>query len=451
MAEQYNNASKKKTAFKKRVLANLRYYVNKSMSAEERAELKKRWLTLRTIPKNWIIPLLSTGSIVKQSSISSNTSQVSKWGKLSIKESSYQRISEEYDFKVYEAEVTATDGDVVLEKIDLVQFWSGEGINIWELYKRDYGWNMLKLTTSKDERVYKFYKREWNPWITFDLFTGLEPGMKIRNGENVKFTITIDSMSFSEYGKDFQRTNIFYVKYKLKSQEALISGDKPQIIVYRACDEWVKIATDSTPIVFDESFNMNLFSTGKVSDRSLDWLAMPVQYYYTRNLWSDLSAYQNDIREKFIDSSTTYTTWLNKKYISGLVDAYQNKQKPWLFMGYKSKVNTQFRPTNGMQCKDIVEVAKAERIAFKTTYDDIVSSFNQDRINQLTERVTELEALNAWCTIKWNVNFDTWEKIYHLPWSRHYSETLIDTLYWERWFCSESDAINAWWRKEQGY
>ena len=196
---------------------------------------------------------------------------------------------------------------------------------------------------------------------------------------------------------------------------------------------------------------MNLFSTGKVSDRSLDWLAMPVQYYYTRNLWSDLSAYQNDIREKFIDSGTTYPPWLNKMYISSLVDAYQNKQKPWLFMGYKSKVNTQFRPTNGMQCKDIVEVAKAERIAFKTTYDDIVSSFNQDRINQLTDRVSELEALNAWCTIKWNVNFDTWEKNYHIPWSRFYSETIVNTLYGERWFCSESDAVNAWWRKEQGY
>lgn len=469
MAEQYNTAWKEKTAFKKRVLLNLRSYVNKMMNADERAELKRRWLILRTIPKNWTLPLLSTGSIVKQSSRQPTSSQIVKSGKLSIKESTYQRISEEYDFKVYEAEVTATDGDVVLEKIDLVQFWSGEGINIWELYKRDYGGNMLKLTNSRDSREYKFYKRDWNPWISFDLFTGLEPGMKVRNGETVKFTIKIDSSSFAD-GKDFQRTNVFYVKYLIKwkdwyysnslsrwvyynnaEEDYLISGTTPQILVYNICDEWVKIGTDSTPIVFNEYFQKDLYSTGSVSDRSLDWLAMPIQNYYLRNLVSDYNAYQNDIREKFTESGTTYATWLRSKYISSLIEAYENKDKPWLFYGYKSKVNSQYKSSNGMQCKDIADVAKIERASFKTTYEELKASESQKKVDQLSERVSELEALNAWCTIKWNVNFDTWEKIYHIPWSRFYSETIVNTLYGERWFCSESDAVNAWWRKEQGY
>lgn len=471
IAKQYNETSSDRMTWKRRVLTNLRVYVNRVISRSDKLELKKKWYILRTSPINGTLPLLSTGWIVPVTQSTSNkvTSQFVKGSKLSIKESTYQRISEEYDFKVYESAVTATDWDIILEKIDLVQFWTGEGINIWELYKRDYGGNMLKLANSKDTRDYKFYKRDGNPWISFDLFTGLDPGMKIWNGETVKFTIKIDSSSFAD-GKDFQKTNIFLVKYKIKWKEwgydqslsrwvfydnaeesYVISGSTPQILVYNICDEWVKVSSDSTPIVFNEYFQRDLYSTGRVSDRSLDWLAMPIQNYYTRNLGSDLNAYQNDIREKFTGSGITYATWLSSKYISSLVEAYENKDKPWLFYGYKSKVNSQFKSANGMQCKDIVDVAKIERTSFKTTYEELKVSENQKKLEQLSERVTELEALNAGCTIKGNVNFDTWEKIFHIPWSRFYSETVINTLYGERWFCNESDAVNAWWRKEQGY
>ncbi len=51
------------------------------------------------------------------------------------------------------------------------------------------------------------------------------------------------------------------------------------------------------------------------------------------------------------------------------------------------------------------------------------------------------------CTIKWNVSFDSWKKIYHVPWCSHYNDTKIDPDYGERYFCSEEEAINAWWRK----
>ncbi len=51
------------------------------------------------------------------------------------------------------------------------------------------------------------------------------------------------------------------------------------------------------------------------------------------------------------------------------------------------------------------------------------------------------------CDIKWNISFTTWEKIYHLPWCKNYNDTIIDVSYWEKWFCNETDAKNAWWRK----
>lgn len=51
------------------------------------------------------------------------------------------------------------------------------------------------------------------------------------------------------------------------------------------------------------------------------------------------------------------------------------------------------------------------------------------------------------CNIKWNVWFNNWKKIYHLPWCSHYNDTIINREYWERYFCSEQEAINAWRRK----
>ncbi len=51
------------------------------------------------------------------------------------------------------------------------------------------------------------------------------------------------------------------------------------------------------------------------------------------------------------------------------------------------------------------------------------------------------------CLIKGNINYNTGEKIYHLPECEYYDATIIDERYGERWFCAEREAINAGWRK----
>ncbi len=51
------------------------------------------------------------------------------------------------------------------------------------------------------------------------------------------------------------------------------------------------------------------------------------------------------------------------------------------------------------------------------------------------------------CNIKWNISFESWQKIYHLPGCKDYNETVINESYWERRFCSESEAIAAGRRK----
>ncbi|MGL5819490.1 MAG: DUF2510 domain-containing protein [Phycicoccus sp.] len=50
------------------------------------------------------------------------------------------------------------------------------------------------------------------------------------------------------------------------------------------------------------------------------------------------------------------------------------------------------------------------------------------------------------CSIKGNIARDG-ERIYHVPGQQYYDKTKIDESKGERWFCSESEAVAAGWRK----
>lgn len=52
----------------------------------------------------------------------------------------------------------------------------------------------------------------------------------------------------------------------------------------------------------------------------------------------------------------------------------------------------------------------------------------------------------AGCVVKGNINFETGEKIYHLPSARYYRETVVNPERGERWFCSEAQAQANGWR-----
>lgn len=409
IAKQYNEASSERIAWKKRVLTNLRIYVNRILSRSDRLDLKKKWYTLRTWPINGTIPLLSTGwlSPVVQSTSNKVTPQVIKSGNLTIKESSFQKISEWNDFKIYESEVSAVDDDTTLERIDFVQFGTGEWINIGELYKLDYGNTIFKLTTSKDERVYKYYKRDGNPGISFDLFTGLTLGMKIKKWETVKFTVKIDTNALSNFTswKDFQRTNIFFAKYKTKENAELTSWITPQIMVYSVCDEWVVVKDSNTPIVFDTNLSRNLFKKTKITLYTKNIQAdhrMPTESEY--KVWkntlvdqdyaSDYEAYQSDISEGFA-SWSTYDQWLKQKYLDRLVSAYESGSISWVFYGYKSTITSQFAPPKWVSCSQLETIAKSQKVAFKSTYDELKMSETQknytDTINALNQKLADLQ------------------------------------------------------------
>jgi len=50
------------------------------------------------------------------------------------------------------------------------------------------------------------------------------------------------------------------------------------------------------------------------------------------------------------------------------------------------------------------------------------------------------------CVIKGNISI-AGEKIYHVPGQVFYTATVISPSHGERWFCSESDALAAGWRR----
>lgn len=54
----------------------------------------------------------------------------------------------------------------------------------------------------------------------------------------------------------------------------------------------------------------------------------------------------------------------------------------------------------------------------------------------------------AACLIKGNISWEG-EKIYHVPGQEHYDETKINSDRGERWFCTESEAVTAGWRRSQ--
>lgn len=53
------------------------------------------------------------------------------------------------------------------------------------------------------------------------------------------------------------------------------------------------------------------------------------------------------------------------------------------------------------------------------------------------------------CNIKGNINSEG-EKIYHVPGSRSFDDTVIDESRGERWFCSEAEARRVGWRAPRG-
>lgn len=64
-----------------------------------------------------------------------------------------------------------------------------------------------------------------------------------------------------------------------------------------------------------------------------------------------------------------------------------------------------------------------------------------------TYEASDSNSNNEQCSIKGNISYNTGEKIYHMPEDKYYANTEIDTSDGEKWFCTESEARSAGWRR----
>lgn len=74
------------------------------------------------------------------------------------------------------------------------------------------------------------------------------------------------------------------------------------------------------------------------------------------------------------------------------------------------------------------------------------SSASSKAAKKSGKTVSSAASSKTTCIIKGNIS-TTREKIYHVKGCKNYESTQIDTAAGERWFCSESDAKAAGWRK----
>lgn len=56
---------------------------------------------------------------------------------------------------------------------------------------------------------------------------------------------------------------------------------------------------------------------------------------------------------------------------------------------------------------------------------------------------------NANCNIKGNISVSTGQKIYHQPGQKYYNKTVVDETKGEKWFCNETEAQAAGFRKSK--
>ena len=77
---------------------------------------------------------------------------------------------------------------------------------------------------------------------------------------------------------------------------------------------------------------------------------------------------------------------------------------------------------------------KCEEVwAKKFDYDSWAEDeYDRIRYEKQTEAAEEYYR-ELYCNIKWNIGFESWEKIYHIPWCSHYNDTEIDEDYWEKY------------------
>jgi hypothetical protein len=77
---------------------------------------------------------------------------------------------------------------------------------------------------------------------------------------------------------------------------------------------------------------------------------------------------------------------------------------------------------------------------------NVVSGTEASALRLIKGSETIARRMGVICNIKGNINAEG-ERIYHMPGQRHYDDAAVSRLFGERYFCSETEARRAGWRR----
>lgn len=100
------------------------------------------------------------------------------------------------------------------------------------------------------------------------------------------------------------------------------------------------------------------------------------------------------------------------------------------------RLATKTKTSKGSLIETVVGVVILAAVAL------LIMQFDHSRSPSLITSITQ-----PGCVIKGNISYETGNKLYHLPGMEDYESTVIAPAKGEKWFCTESDAIENGWKK----
>ena len=176
----------------------------------------------------------------------------------------------------------------------------------------------------------------------------------------------------------------------------------------------------------------------------LIWIDAPenstTRYWHTEKLWTEAKDYLNSlIWWKTIqieyDSSQTKTDkyWRHLIYIFyNWENINQKMVEQWYAKEYT--YNKPYKYQTGFKEAEQIAKNNSKWIWWLDNQKEVIKEISTHKKNPTNS-----------CNIKWNIN-SKWEKIYHYPWCKSYTRTKITPSKWEKYFCSEKEALSAGWR-----
>jgi len=237
-----------------------------------------------------------------------------------------------------------------------------------------------------------------------------------------------------------QNPRIYYILWELKNHiNKNFLKEKQKIINYEN-KVYITKVIDWDTVIF--------YKNNKKIVARLIWIDAPenskTRFWHTEKLWNKAKDFlENEIFHKYVfieyDSSQARTDkyWRHLVYI--FLDWENINQK--LIKVWLAKEYTYSKPYKYQK-----KFLKAQEIAKQNKL--WIWQFSKKTREKIIKEIDDHKdiPLNKNCTIKGNIN-SKWEKIYHLPQCKSYKQTKISISKWEKWFCSETEAVNAWFRK----